>query len=333
MRWCYVAAFSDVPSERLGHLIELIKDNDVLYIYTLNHPTLQLVQAVGEHLRGKICVVFFEVVNIHALSDKLSLLRRLLEVISTHADAVFLHLPRHRILWSEDLAKFPIIRTGLVVPLVTRVPLARRRQLRFIHYKSIDKFYKGSDIVERLLHLPHIIVGYIEGAVQVSYSAVLRLQASSELLVHPTRCDSYSRFLLSGMLLLCVPILLVTDAELPFVYANTKEPDKLAAYRELLPYFSVHLDADSYVEAVCEFFRERELIMEYREKLMAYLIHHSDLWSPEIIYQRFRSFGLHLPADLVPVTHLCHWPAEERTLVVPNGPWSSNPLTSVFWVP
>jgi hypothetical protein len=201
-----------------------------------------------------------------------------------------------------------------------------QRQLRFIHYQAYNKYLKGSDIVDKLRHLPHIVVGDGEGAIRVPFIEVLRLQAASELIVHPTRVDGYARFLLHGILLGCVPVLLLTDAEMLFVYTNATSTDRFAAFRELSRYFLVCPDEASFLATVERLFAHPQAIPEHRQRVCEYLLHHRDLWCPEIIYDAFAEHDLFLPADLTPVSHLF----ESDMRLYPTGKWSRNPPSKRF---
>jgi hypothetical protein len=261
--------------------------------------------------------------------QRLAELRLFIDEIGSVAERVIIHYPRHRISWDADLERrFPVIRTGTVVPYIFLMNFATQRQLRFIHYQCRYKHLKGSDIVDRLRHLPHIVVGDGQDAIRVSLIEVLHLQAASELLVHPTRADSYARFVLHGILLGCVPVLLMTDAEMPFVYANATSTDKLAAFRELSRYFPICLDEDAFLATVEHLFAHPEKIQEYRQRVGEFLLHHRDLWCPEIIYEMFAEHDLFLPADLMPVSR-----AGASINAHPIGKWSQNPPSKCFfWV-
>jgi hypothetical protein len=205
--------------------------------------------------------------------------------------------------------------------------LATKRQLRFVHYQAGDKHWKGSDIVDKLKHLPHVIVGFEPGLGWMRLIEVMRLQAASELIVHPTRIDAFSRFILHGILLQCVPVLMLTDAELPFVYANATSTDKLAAFRELSKYFPICPDEDSFIATVEHLFAHPEEIQEYRAKVCEFLLHHRDLWCPEIIYETFAERDLFLPSDLYPASLTANVGMD----AFPSGKWSKNPTSKLFY--
>lgn len=332
MKWSTLFVFNPIPDNRYDEFVSVVEQGDIIWAFDNCQWLGDGLRKIRDKLKSKILVFFQEMVMLDLAEERSRKLEMFLEEFARSFDYVFIHMPRHRIVWHEVFTKFDVIRTGLVVPIAVNAIFDFNREMRFIHYQQIDKYWKGSDIVDRLKHLPHIIVGYGEGAISVSYSKVLQLQASSELVVHPTRVDSYSRFLMSGLLLGCVPVLLMTNAELPFVLSNAKDIDKNTAYKTLRNYFSVHWDVDSFVEAVSTLMQEKALIEEYRDRLRMYLIHNADLWSPEIIYHKFSDKGLLLPSDLIPVTHLAHFQEEERQRVLPQGSWSNNPPSLVFYV-
>jgi hypothetical protein len=213
------------------------------------------------------------------------------------------------------------------MPYVFVMNFATERQLRFVHYQAIDKYWKGSDIVDKLRHLPHVIVGNGPGAVAMRLIEVMRLQAASELIVHPTRIDAFSRFILHGILLQCVPVLMLTDAEMPFIYANSSSTDKLAAFRELSKYFPICPDEDSFIATVEHLFTHPEEIQEYRVKVCEFLLHNRDLWCPEIIYETFAEHDLFLPADLYPASLMTNVGID----AFPSGKWSKNPTSKLFF--
>jgi len=258
--------------------------------------------------------------------ERISELKAFIEEIGSAADRIVIHYPRHRIVWDAELERFETIRAGLVMPYVFVMNFATKRQLRFVHYQAGDKYWKGSDIVDKLKHLPHVIVGSGPGAVGMRLIEVMRLQAASELIVHPTRVDAFSRFTLHGILLQCVPVLMLTDAELPFVYANATSTDKLAAFRELSKYFPICPDEDSFIATVEHLFAHPEEIQEYRAKVCEFLLHHRDLWCPEIIYETFAEHDLFLPADLYPASLMTNVGID----AFPSGKWSKNPTSKLF---
>ncbi|MEZ8220023.1 hypothetical protein GG496_000190 [Candidatus Fervidibacteria bacterium JGI MDM2 JNZ-1-D12] len=330
MQWAVLFVFNEIDSAKFDELVAIIERSDVIWIFAHFSYVAEALRLIREKLKSKIIVAYREYVILSEVKHRNKELELFVDEFAPLCDSIFIHLPRDRIMWSSLLTRYPVIRSGIVVPLAINSIYDYKRELRFIHYRQLDKWWKGTDIVERLLHLPHIIVGFGEGAMQVSYSNVLQLQAASELVVHPTRVDAFSRFLMSGMLLGCVPVLLMTDAQLLFVLANASTTDKREIYNVLRNHFSVHWDADSFCAAVEELMRNRELIWFYRDKLREYLLQNADLWSPEIIYQQFADHGLKLPADLIPVTLIAHFKEDESTKVVPQGRWTENPKSLVF---
>jgi len=268
-------------------------------------------------------------VNLQLVGERIAELKVFIEEVGSSADRIVINYPRHRIIWSEELDRFETVRAGRVVPYVFVMNFAAQRQLRFIHYQAGDKYWKGSDIVDKLKRLPHIIVGSGKGAIGMRLIEVMRLQAESELVVHPTRIDSFSRFILHGILLGCVPVLLLTDAELPYVYANASSTDKAQAFKELSRYFPICLDEDSFIATVERLFAHPDEIQRYRTKVYEFLLHNRDLWCPEIIYETFAEHDLFLPSDLVPASAMTTCGAD----AFPCGKWSSNPESQVFYCP
>lgn len=331
MQWATLFIFDKVSEDRLDELESVVESADVLWLFAHFGHAAEALRHFREKLKTKVIVAYREFVILSEVRRRIEELTLFLEEFGQSCDSAFIHVPRDRIVWDDIFKKYPVIKSGIVIPLALNVVHDYSRQLQFIHYQQIDKWWKGSDIVDRLKHLPHIIVGYGPDAILVNYSKVLQLQAQSELIVHPTRVDSFSRFLMSGMLLGCVPVLLMTDAQLLFVLANASTTDKREIYNVLRNHFSVHWDADSFCAAVEKLMRNRELIWFYRDKLREYLLQNADLWSPEIIYQQFADYGLKLPADLIPVTFIAHFNEDERTSVVPKGKWSENPTSLVFY--
>jgi hypothetical protein len=263
---------------------------------------LEAFRPIKDALKGKTLVLYREMVTLGLVQERISELKAFIEEIGSAADRIVIHYPRHRIVWDAELERFETVRAGLVMPYVFVMNFATKRQLRFVHYQAGDKYWKGSDIVDKLKHLPHVIVGSGPGAVGMRLTEVMRLQAASELIVHPTRVDAFSRFTLHGILLQCVPVLMLTDAELPFVYANATSTDKLTAFRELSKYFPICPDEDSFIATVEHLFAHPEEIQEYRAKVCEFLLHNRDLWCPEIIYETFAEHDLFLPADLYPAS-------------------------------
>jgi hypothetical protein len=290
---------------------------------------LEAFRPIKDALKGKTLVLYREMVTLELVQERIAELKAFIEEIGSAADRIVIHYPRHRIVWDEELERFETIRAGLVVPYVFVMNFTTKRQLRFVHYQTFNKYWKGSDIVDKLKHLPHVIVGFGPGAIGMRFIEVMRLQAASELIVHPTRVDSFSRFVLHGILLQCVPVLMLTDAELPFIYANATSTDKLAAFRELSKYFPICPDEDSFIATVEHLFAHPEEIHEYRAKVCEFLLHNRDLWCPEIIYETFSERDLFLPADLYPAAMM----AKVGMDAFPSGKWSKNPTSKLFYCP
>jgi hypothetical protein len=329
-QWACLFIFKPVPDDQREMLRATVEDCDVIWMIAGYQDALEAFKPIRDAVKGKTLVLFREMMMLELVPQRLAELRLFIDEIGSVAERVVIHYPRHRISWDADLERrFPVIRAGTVVPHIFLMNFATRRQLRFIHYQCRYKHLKGSDIVDRLRHLPHIVVGDGLDAIRLSFIEVLHLQAASELLVHPTRADSYSRFVLHGILLGCVPVLLMTDAEMPFVYANATSTDKLAAFRELSRYFPICLDEEAFISTVRHLFAHPERIQEYRQRVGEFLLHHRDLWCPEIIYEIFAEQDLFLPADLMPVTRL-----GASVNAHPIGKWSQNPLSKCsFWSP
>jgi len=287
---------------------------------------LEAFRPIKDVLKGKTLVLYREMVTLGLVQERISELRAFIEEIGSAADRIVIHYPRHRIVWDVELERFETIRAGLVMPYVLVMNFATKRQLRFVHYQAGDKYWKGSDVVDKLKHLPHVIVGGGPGAIGMRLIEVMRLQAASELIVHPTRVDAFSRFTLHGILLQCVPVLMLTDAELPFIYANSTSTDKLAAFRELSKYFPICPDEDSFIATVEHLFAHPEEIQEYRAKVCEFLLHNRDLWCPEIIYETFAEHDLFLPADLYPASLMTNVGID----AFPSGKWSKNPTSKLF---
>ena len=290
---------------------------------------LEAFRPIKDALKGKTLVLYREMVTLELVQERIAELKAFIEEIGSAADRIVIHYPRHRIVWDAELERFDTIRAGLVVPYVFVMNFTTKRQLRFVHYQAFDKYWKGSDIVDKLKHLPHVIVGFGPGAIGMRFIEVMRLQAASELIVHPTRVDSFSRFVLHGILLQCVPVLMLTDAELPFIYANATSTDKLAAFKELSKYFPVCPDEDSFIATVEHLFAHPEEIYEYRAKVCEFLLHNRDLWCPEIIYETFSEHDLLLPADLYPAALMTNVGMD----AFPSGKWSKNPTSKLFYCP
>jgi hypothetical protein len=290
---------------------------------------LEAFRPIKDALKGKTLVLYREMVTLELVQERIAELKAFIEEIGSAADRIVIHYPRHRIVWDAELERFETIRAGLVVSYVFVMNFTTKRQLRFVHYQTFNKYWKGSDIVDKLRHLPHVIVGSGPGAIGMRFIEVMRLQAASELIVHPTRVDSFSRFVLHGLLLQCVPVLMLTDAELPFIYANATSTDKLAALRELSKYFPVCPDEDSFIATVEHLFAHPEEIHEYRAKVCEFLLHNRDLWCPEIIYETFTEHDLFLPADLYPAAMMTNIGMD----AFPSGKWSKNPTSKLFYCP
>jgi len=326
-RWACLFVFGAVSNSRLEELRSTIEDCDVVWMFADYKHALEAFRPMKDALKGKTLVLYREMVTLGLVQERIAELKAFIEEIGSAADRIVIHYPRHRIVWDAELERFETIRTGLVVPYVFVMNFATtKRQLRFVHYQAGDKYWKGSDIVDKLKHLPHVIVGFGPGAVGMRLIEVMRLQAASELIVHPTRVDSFSRFTLHGILIQCVPVLMLTDAELPFVYANATNTDKLAAFKELSKYFPICPDEDSFIATVEHLFAHSEEIYEYRAKVCEFLLHNRDLWCPEIIYETFAEHDLFLPADLYPASLMTNVGID----AFPSGKWSKNPTSKLF---
>jgi hypothetical protein len=320
-RWACLFIFRPVPEERREELRTVIEESDVIWMFAQYRDVTEALKPLKDALKGKTLVLFREMVVLSLVPERLAELRLFIDEVGSAAERIVIHYLRHRIVWDADLERrHAVIRAGGVVPYIFVMDFATQRQLRFIHYQAFNKYLKGSDVVDKLRHLPHIVVGDGEGAIRVPFIEVLRLQAASELLVHPTRVDGYSRFLLHGILLGCVPILLLTDAEMLFVYTNAASTDKFAAFRELSRYFLVCPDEASFLATVEHLFAHPQEIPEHRQRVYEFLLHHRDLWCPEIIHDAFAEHDLFLPADLTPVSH--SFEADMR--LFPVGKWSQN---------
>jgi hypothetical protein len=230
-KWASIFLFSRVGDYRLEELRATVENCDVVWMFADYKYALEAFRPIKDALKGKILVLYREMVTLGLVEERIAELKVFIEEIGSAADRIVIHYPRHRIVWDAELERFGTIRTGLVMPYVFVMNFATKRQLRFVHYQASDKYWKGSDVVDKLKHLPHVVVGGGPGAVGMRLIEVMRLQAASELIVHPTRVDAFSRFTLHGILLQCVPVLMLTDAELPFIYANATSTDKLAAFR------------------------------------------------------------------------------------------------------
>jgi hypothetical protein len=326
-RWACLFIFRPVPEERREELRAVIEESDVIWMFAQYRDATAALKPLKDALKGKTLVLFREMVVLSLVPERLAELRLFIDEVGSAAERIVIHYLRHRIVWDADLERrHAVIRAGGVVPYIFVMDFTAQRQLRFIHYQAYDKYLKGSDIVDKLRHLPHVVVGDGEGAIRVPFIEVLRLQAASELLVHPTRVDGYARFLLQGVLLGCVPILLLTDAEMLFVYTNAASTDKFAAFRELSRYFLVCPDEGSFLATVEHLFAHPQEIPEHRQRVYEFLLHHRDLWCPEIIYDAFAEHDLFLPADLTPVSH--SFEADMR--LFPVGKWSQNPPSKRF---
>jgi hypothetical protein len=276
-QWASIFLFSRVGDNRLEELRATVENCDVVWMFADYKHALEAFRPIKEALKGKTLVLYREMVTLGLVHERISELKAFIEEIGSAADRIVIHYPRHRIVWDAELERFETIRAGLVVPYVFVMNFTTKRQLRFVHYQAFDKYWKGSDIVDKLKHLPHVIVGFRPGVSWMRLIEVMRLQAASELIVHPTRIDAFSRFILHGILLQCVPVLMLTDAELPFVYANATSTDKLAAFRELSKYFPICPDEDSFIATVEHLFAHPEEIQEYRAKVCEFLLHNRDL--------------------------------------------------------
>jgi len=303
------------------------EDCDVLWMFADYKNALESFRPIKDALKGKTLILYREIVTLALLQERISELKAFIEEIGSAADRVVIHYPRHRIVWDVELERFETIRAGLVMPYVLVMNFATKRQLRFVHYQAGDKYWKGSDIVDKLKHLPHVIVGGGPRAIGMRLIEVMRLQAASELIVHPTRVDAFSRFILHGILLQCVPVLMLTDAEMPFIYANSTTTDKLSAFKELSKYFPICPDEDSFIATVEHLFAHPEEIQEYRAKVCEFLLHNRDLWCPEIIYETFAERDLFLPADLYPASLMTNVGID----AFPSGKWSQNPTSKLFF--
>jgi len=322
-RWACLFVFNKPTAEKLEELRAVIESADVLWFFAHYPFLMDGMKLMTDVLKNKTLVLYREIVAMPLQDERIAELARFVEEIGAHADRVVIHLPRHKLVF-EPIAKLETIRTGLVVPYVLTMQFDYKRELRFIHYQSADKWWKGSDIVDELKHLPHVIVGSGEGALTVRYFDVLLLQAASELVVHPTRVDAFSRFLLQGILLGCVPVMMLSDAELWFVYGNCD--DKFEAMKQLSKYFPIAVDKESYISLVNHLFQHRDEIYRYREKVREWLLHNPDFWCPSVIYEEFAKHDLFLPSDLMPVTLIDF--AGKETL--PIGKWSNNPPSIIF---
>jgi len=326
-KWASLFLFQKVEDTRkLEELRAIIEECDVIWMFAHYSQVLETFKPIKEILRNKTLILYREMVNLGLVRERVAELKVFIEEIGSSADRIVIHYPRHRIIWDEDLNRFETIRAGRVVPYVFVMNFATKRQLRFIHYQAGDKYWKGSDIVDKLRHLPHVVVGDGSGAIGMRLIEVMRLQASSELLVHPTRVDAFSRFTLHGILLQCVPVLMLTDAEMPFVYANSSSTDKSTAFRELARYFPICPDEDSFIATVEHLFAHPEEIQDYRVKVCEFLLHNRDLWCPEVNYEIFAEHDLFLSADLLPVTSF----KTAGTDAYPLGKWSRNPTSKFF---
>jgi hypothetical protein len=326
-RWACIFLFNPVHNDRLEELRTAIEDCDVIWMFANYKHALEPFRQIKDAIKGKTFVLYREMVNLSLVQERISELKAFIEEIGSVADRIVIDYPRHRIVWDAELERFETLRTGRVMPYVFVMNFTSKRQLRFVHYQPGDKYWKGSDIVDKLRHLPHVIVGSGPGAVGMRLIEVMRLQAASELIVHPTRVDAFSRFTLHGILLQCVPVLMLTDAEMPFVYANATSTDKLAAFRELSRYLPICPDENSFIATVEHLFAHPEEIQEYRAKVCEFLLHNRDLWCPEIIYEAFAEHDLFLPADLCPVSLMTN----VGTDAFPTGKWSKNPTSKLFY--
>jgi hypothetical protein len=318
--------FEAVSNSRFEELRSTIEDCDVVWMFADYKHALEAFRPIKDALKGKTLVLYREMVTLGLVQERILELRAFIEEIGSAADRIVIHYPRHRIVWDEELERFETVRTGLVLPYIFVMNFATKRQLRFVHYQAGDKYWKGSDVVDKLKHLPHVIVGGGPGAVGMRLIQVMRLQAASELVVHPTRVDAFSRFILHGILLQCVPVLMLTGAEMPFVYANATSTDKLAAFRELSKYFPICPDEDSFIATVEHLFAHPEEIQEYRAKVCEFLLHNRDLWCPEMIYETFAEHDLFLPSDLYPASLAANVGMD----AFPSGKWSKNPTSKLF---
>jgi len=211
-RWACLFVFQAVSNNRLEELRSTIEDCDVVWMFADYKHALEAFRPIKDALKGKTLVLYREMVTLGLVQERIAELKAFIEEIGSAADRIVIHYPRHRIVWDAELERFETIRAGLVMPYVFVMNFATKRQLRFVHYQAVDKYWKGSDIVDKLKHLPHVIVGFGPGTVWMRLIEVMRLQAASELIVHPTRVDTFSRFTLHGILLECVPVLMLTDA-------------------------------------------------------------------------------------------------------------------------
>jgi len=206
-RWACLFIFEPVPQNKVDELRAVIESADVIWFFAHYPYAMDALNPLKDSLKGKTLVLYREMVLMKLVEERLAELAQFIEMIGAYADRVVIHLPRHKIVW-DPISRFETVRAGLVVPYVLTMQFDYKRELRFIHYQSGDKYWKGSDIVDELRHLPHVIVGHGEGAICVPYFDVLLLQAISEFVVHPTRVDAFSRFLLQGILLGCIPVLM-----------------------------------------------------------------------------------------------------------------------------
>lgn len=319
--------FAKPEDHRLDELRAIIENCDVIWMFANFKDILEVFKLLKDAIKGKTLVLYREMVNLQLVGERVAELKAFIEEVGSSADRIVLHYPRHRIIWDEELNRFETVRAGLVMPYVFVMNFATQRKLRFVHYQAGDKYWKGSDIVDKLKHLPHIIVGSGEGAIGMRLIEVMRVQAESELVVHPTRVDAFSRFVLHGILLGCVPVLLLTDAEMPFVYANASSTDKTEAFSELSRYFPICPDEDSFIATVEHLFAHPDEIQQYRMKVYEFLLHNRDLWCPEIIYETFAEHDLFLPSDLSPASLI----ATSGANAYPRGKWSSNPESQLFY--
>jgi hypothetical protein len=192
-RWACLFIFRPVPDERRDELHAVIKESDVLWLFAQYRDATAALKPLKDALKGKTLVLFREMVVLSLVPERLAELKLFIDEVGSAAERIVIHYPRHRIVWDIDLERrFTVIRTGEIMPYVFVMDFATQRQLRFIHYQAYNKYLKGSDVVDKLRHLPHIVVGDGDGAIRVPFIEVLRLQAASELIVHPTRAVEFT---------------------------------------------------------------------------------------------------------------------------------------------
>jgi hypothetical protein len=178
-RWASIFLFSRVGDHRLEELRSTVENCDVVWMFADYKHALEAFRPIKDALKGKTLVLYREMVALGLVQERIAELKAFIEEIGSAADRIVIHYPRHRIVWDAELERFETIRAGLVMSYVFVMNFATKRQLRFVHYQAFDKYWKGSDIVDKLKHLPHVIVGFGPGAVGMRLIEVMRLQAAS----------------------------------------------------------------------------------------------------------------------------------------------------------